>query len=97
MHVLFTRPKLCGPRHVVGSKQSGEQPKKSKKMLWSLQSPQYLPRTGVPSRGFPRRGFLGRGFPDGGVPRRGSPDEGPQMGVLRLAVLRPRDPRQAEE
>ena len=48
---LFTQPKLCGPRHAVGSKQS--EVRGRTKRYWSIHSLHYLPRLGVPRQGVP--------------------------------------------
>ena len=61
---LFTRPKLCGPRHVVGSKQSEQQLKKVKRCAGAFSN----------HNTFPDRGSLDRRSPDGGSPDQGSQD-----------------------
>ena len=53
---LFTQPKLCGPRHVVGSKQSEQQLKKVKRCAGAFSN----------HNTFPDRGSLDRGSPDQG-------------------------------
>ena len=61
---VFTRPKLCGPRHVVGSKQSEQQLKKVKRCAGAFSN----------HNTFPDRGSLDRRSPDGGSPDQGSQD-----------------------
>ena len=61
---LFTQPKLCGPRHVVGSKQSEQQLKKVKRCAGAFSN----------HNTFPDRGSLDRRYPDGGSLDQGSQD-----------------------